>query len=104
MHKFNPFRTKLHQESSYRSKTRGRSNTIDSTHRAIFDPSIDISAPIINCSDKVIINDEDQSNENSNEEQTTSLENERITEEQTAIFEEPELISARYEHRDDQVD
>lgn len=87
MHKLNPFRSKRHQESSHRNKTTS-SNRTDSNQ------SLQISAPIINCHDKIIIPDE---------EQTTSIENEDL-EEQISVSEETETMSARYEHEDDQVD
>lgn len=91
MHKFNPFRSKLHSESSQRNKIRGRSNTVGNISQTIFEPPINISAPIIH-------------DPNPNEEQTTNLEYEDITEEQISTSEETEVMSARYEHRDDQVD
>ena len=90
MHRLNPFRSKLHQESSHRNKTIGRSKS----SRTDSNQSLQISAPIISCNDKIIIPDE---------EQTTSIENEDL-EEQISVSEETETMSARYEHEDDQVD
>ena len=114
MRKFNAFRSKLHNESSHRPKTtttttitalktNNKSNTIIDTNHTTPTQPITISAPIINRCDKVVIDDKDQSDENLNEEQTSTIEDNNI-EEQITLSEEPEKMSDKYNHTDDQVD
>ncbi len=110
MRKFNPFRSKVHRDSSQRTKTttttlknNSRPFTITNTNNTTSNQPISISPPIINYSDKVVINDKDQPDENSDEEQIEIIETDNI-EEQIAILQEPEKMSDEYEHTDDQVD
>ncbi|CAF1047421.1 unnamed protein product [Adineta steineri] len=105
MHKLNLFRSKLHHESSRRTKSLRPDSeyyTSINTNKTTPTQPITISAPIINRSDKVAINDKDQSDEYSNEEQIPSIENDNI-EEQISLSEEAEKMSGEYNnHIDDQ--
>ncbi|CAF1120218.1 unnamed protein product [Adineta steineri] len=105
MHKLNLFRSKLHHESSRRTKSLRPDSeyyTSINTNKTTPTQPITISAPIINRSDKVAINDKDQSDEYSNEEQISSIENDNI-EEQISLSEEAEKMSGEYNnHIDDQ--
>jgi hypothetical protein len=101
----------MHRDSSHRTKTtttttlkpNTRSSTTEYSNYSTPTQPIRISAPIINRSDEIVINDKDQPNENSNEEQTANIENDNI-EEQISILEESEKMSDEYNHTDDQVD
>jgi hypothetical protein len=99
MRSFNPFRSKHQHESSHRITTSLKTNSTSN-----YTTPINISAPIINCSDKVVINDKDQSNENPNQEQTIIIENDNIEEQITMLEEEPKDMSDDNDHIDDQVD
>jgi hypothetical protein len=110
MHKFSPFRSTRHHKSPDQTTTttttlkpNSKSEIITNTNPTPPTQSINISAPIINCSYTVVINDKDQSNENLNEKQTASIENDNIKA-QIFISGKTELMSGEYEHIDNQVD
>lgn len=109
MRKFNLFRSKLHNQSSHRTKTTAvlethtKPYTIISNNITTPTQPITISAPIINRNDHVVIDDKDQPDENPNEEQASSIEDDN-SEEEIALSEEPEKMSDEYHHTDDQVD
>jgi hypothetical protein len=112
MRKFNPFRSKQNHESSRQTKTASTittalKNKITSHHTNTNNTTplqpFTISAPIINRTDKVVINDKDHLDENSDEEQTPVIESDN-NEEQIAILEESEKMSDEYNCTDDQVD
>ena len=112
MRKFNPFRFKLHRESSNRTKTtrtraterpNSTSYTVTNTNDTISTQSITISAPIINCSDKSMINDKHQPNEDLREKLAAMIENDNI-EEQVATSKDAEKTCDEYDQKDDQVD
>lgn len=111
MHKFNPFRLKLHHHSSQRTKA-ATPTILQFNSRPYTQAKIDhtepiqpinISAPIINHNEKVVINDKDPFNENSNEKQAAIIANNNI-EEQIVVSEESEKMSDVYHHADHQVD
>jgi hypothetical protein len=107
MRKFNVFRSKVHRESSHQTKptttlkTNFKPYTTANIDKTIPTQAITISAPIINSSDKVAIDNKDQSNETSSEEHTSESDN---TEEEIAKSEEPKIMSDEDNHTDDQVD
>lgn len=111
MRKFNPFRHKLHHDSSHRVKTTSetpiantRTSTIVNTDHTTPTQPITISAPIMHRSEKVVINSKYHPNENYNEEQAAITENDNI-EEQIVMSKEPEKVSFNeYNQSDDQVD
>ncbi len=85
MHKFSPFRSKRHRESSDQTKTTSTTSVS--------------SINIISSSYKVVINNNDQSNENPNEEQIGNIEEQLFRLEKNT-----EQMSGEYEYIDDQVD
>ncbi|UJR25177.1 hypothetical protein I4U23_006532 [Adineta vaga] len=119
MHAFNRLRSKIHHDSHHQTKTTSSlspppvttrkftthsdPSTSVNTNNTTPTQSISISAPIIDCRDKVIIIDKDQSNESPNEEQISVVDDDNI-DVQIISSEKTEKMSGECTHRDDQVD
>jgi hypothetical protein len=119
MHKFNPFHSKLHRRASRETEETNTTTTARlslaksnpscehhsfvSTDKAMPKQAIIISEPIRNSSVKVVITDQNQSNEKIDHNQLATIDNGSL-EEQLVILTTPDFVPNQCDSTHDQVD